>query len=271
MSDSGTLDMHRGGEGEPLVLVHGLGGTNRYWDRVRPRLEPEHEIFAFSLPGFGESHWDGISAGIPALADSVEVEMDGLGLETAHIAGHSMGGWTAAELARRGRARTATLIDPAGMATDAEEAKAQLQHRINRTGAKLLAPFAGILYRPPPLRALLTFGMRTRGWRADLETLVAETRAFASCPAFEASRDWMRDHRAERMDEIACPTLVIWGTWDLLIPFRQAQRWVDAIPGAELLALPRLGHDPISDDPDAVAEAILSLTRRESDEAAAST
>jgi pimeloyl-ACP methyl ester carboxylesterase len=252
--------MHRGGEGEPLVLIHGLGSTRRIWDQLLDRLEPSLEVFAFSLPGFGDSPWDGRSAGVPYLADTIEAEMDALGFETAHVAGHSMGGWITAELAVRRRARTATLIDPGGLGTDKEKRRIRARYRFNRAAAKRLASVADPVFRLAPVRAALTFGMRARGWKVSGATVAAETRAFAACPAYEASAAWMVSHRAEGLERITCPTLVIWGTWDLLHPYRHSQRWIDAIDGAELLALPRLGHDPISDDPEAVAAAILETT-----------
>jgi pimeloyl-ACP methyl ester carboxylesterase len=262
MSDPGTLDMHRGGEGEPLVLIHGLGSSRRIWDEILPFLEARHEVFAFSLPGFGDSAWDGRSAGVPHLADSIEAEMDALGIETAHIAGHSMGGWTTAELAVRARARTATLIDPTGLQTPRESEWRARRIRITRKGAQLLAPLGTAPFRPAPLRALLTAGMRTRGWRLSAERVAEQTRAYAECPALEAMDAWMHVNQARGLETISCPVLVVWGTWDLLLPFRQAKRWIALIPDAELLALPRLGHDPISDNPDAVAEAILETAAR---------
>jgi pimeloyl-ACP methyl ester carboxylesterase len=262
MTDAGTLDVRRGGEGEPLVLIHGLGSSRRVWDRLRPRLEAKHEVIAFDLPGFGESPWPGERAGIPHLADAVEAELDGLGIERAHVAGHSMGGWTAAELAVRGRARSATLIDPVGLSTPQEKRWRLARLRATRKGAELLAPLGATPFRPAPLRALLTLGMRTRGWRQSPETLAEEARFYAHCPAFHDSLAWMHEHDAEGIEHIACQVQVVWGTWDLVVPFRQAKRWVAIVPGAELLALERTGHDPITDRPEETAEAILGCTAR---------
>ena len=254
--------MHRSGEGEPLVLVHGLGSSRRIWDQLRPALEPQYEVIAFSLPGFGDSPWDGESAGIPFLADAVESELDALGIETAHIGGHSMGGWTAAELAVRGRARSATLIDPVGLSTPQEKRWRLARLRAARRGAELLAPLGTAPFRPLPLRALLLFAMRTRGWRVSPERAAEEARIYAGCPAFHPSLEWMHEHDAAGLERISCPVQVVWGTWDLVVPFRQAKRWIQIVPGAELLALDRHGHDPMSDNPGAVAEAILGCAER---------
>src|SRR5918911_4224216 len=118
------LDHHRGGSGAPLVLIHGIGHTWRGWRPMLPLLEERFDVLAVDLPGFGRS--DPLPAGIDstpeALADAVEDEMARHGFDRAHIAGNSLGGWIALELARRGRALTVTAISPAGLATPREMA-----------------------------------------------------------------------------------------------------------------------------------------------------
>src|SRR5919107_1777100 len=98
------LDLHRGGSGEPLVLIHGIGHTWRGWRPMLPLLEGRFEVLAVDMPGFGYSE---------ALADAVEDEMGRAGFDRAHIAGNSLGGRVALELARRGRAETVVALSPA--------------------------------------------------------------------------------------------------------------------------------------------------------------
>ena len=116
-SGSAQLDHHRGGSGEPLVLIHGIGHTWRGWKPMLPELERRFDVLAVDLPGHGHSEPlpPGTDSTPEALADAVEREMLGAGFDTAHIAGNSLGGWIALELARRGRARTVTAISPAGL------------------------------------------------------------------------------------------------------------------------------------------------------------
>ena len=110
------LDQHRGGSGEPLVLVHGIGHTWRGWKPMLPTLERSFDVLAVDLPGMGYSA--PLPAGTPptaeALADAVEQAMDDAGFETAHIVGNSLGGYVALQLASRGRARTVVALAPAG-------------------------------------------------------------------------------------------------------------------------------------------------------------
>src|ERR687889_511348 len=111
------LDHHRGGSGPPLVLIHGIGHTWRGWKPMLPLLERNFDVLAVDLPGFG--HSPPLPAGTApppeALADEVEGAMDAAGFERAHIAGNSLGGWIALELAGRGRADTVEAISPGGL------------------------------------------------------------------------------------------------------------------------------------------------------------
>src|SRR4051794_17142717 len=112
-----ALDLHRAGSGEPLVLIHGIGHTWRGWKPMLPLLERRFDVLAVDMPGFG--HSDPLPPGVDstpeALADAVEDEMGRAGFDRAHIAGNSLGGWVALELARRGRAETVTALSPAGL------------------------------------------------------------------------------------------------------------------------------------------------------------
>src|SRR5579863_8914742 len=105
---------HRGGEGLPLVCLHGVTDTWRTWELVLPALERERDVLAPTLAG----HAGGPAiVGEPSnetLVDAVERAMDEAGFQTAHIVGNSLGGWVALQLAERGRARSVVALAPAG-------------------------------------------------------------------------------------------------------------------------------------------------------------
>ena len=107
---------HRGGAGAPLVCLHGFTDTWRTWELVLPALERRHDVLAVTLAG----HAGGPPLAQPVadavLADAVEAAMDEAGFETAHIAGNSLGGYVAVQLAARGRARSVVALAPAGAA-----------------------------------------------------------------------------------------------------------------------------------------------------------
>ena len=106
---------HRGGEGPPLLLLHGFTDTWRTWEPVLPTLERRFEVLAATLTGHaGGPPFVAGAASDEALVDALEAELDALGWEAPAIAGNSLGGYVALKLAERGRARSVVAIAPAG-------------------------------------------------------------------------------------------------------------------------------------------------------------
>ena len=254
----------RAGEGEPLVLIHGIGSSWRVWKPVLPALEARHEVLAVSLPGYGESPPLDEEPSVPALVDAVERELDAAGWDTAHIAGNSLGGWITAELAARGRARSGVAIDPAGLWTAKELRYSRRLLRRSYGSAKLIAPYAHLLTRNALARAFMFGQVQSRGWRNDPEEAAYAIRALANSPSFPKTLGWVERNKAmpSGLERIRCPFLVVWGAWDILLPARMARRWERLIPGAELRLMPGLGHVPMCDDPEAVAQVVTDFVAR---------
>ena len=257
---SPALSHHRGGTGEPLLLVHGVGHHWQGWAPVLGALEREFDVIAPDSPGFGRSA--PLPAGVPptiaSYADALEAFLAGLGVERPHVAGNSMGGAIAIELLRRGSVRTATAISPAGFWSPRERTYAQ-------------SVFRAIAAIPAPLRPAVVRSARTRTGRAALTaTLVARPARMSADEAASAMDDLLRapallpcvaafdglDLRSGaglRTDGLT----VAWGTRDRLLLARpQARRAREALPAARHVALAGLGHVPMSDDPGVVAEVI---------------
>src|SRR5689334_8577002 len=117
--------MLREGSGEPLVLLHGILGSEGVWRGVVPLLAGDFDAIATTALG----HRGGLEPAerpltIAQLVDGAERQLDELGLDRPHLAGNSLGGWIALELARRGRARTVCALCPAGF-WDEEEHRAE--------------------------------------------------------------------------------------------------------------------------------------------------
>src|SRR5262249_17342622 len=138
------LNYHRAGSGEPLVLIHGIGSRWQMWEPVLPLLEGHRDVIALDLPGFAASPPppSGTPAGLASLTRLVEDFLDRLGLERPHVAGNSMGGWIALELAKNGRVRSATALSPAGFHTPREAVYQRAMLWTTVRAARLLAPFA---------------------------------------------------------------------------------------------------------------------------------
>src|SRR5215211_3464868 len=179
--DASELDHHRGGSGEPLVLLHGIGHTWRGWKPMLPPLEESFDVLAVDLPGFGHSPPlpPGLDSTPEALADAVERVMDEAGFETAHLSGNSLGGWVAPELARRGRARTCVPISPAGLAHGRERDLGVGILRGMRWLARNAAP-NDVALRSPIGRTLFAGPTLGRPWRADPGDLIEQRELFTT-------------------------------------------------------------------------------------------
>jgi pimeloyl-ACP methyl ester carboxylesterase len=260
MGANGVLTQHRAGHGEALVLLHGLGLMWRCWKPVLPALEAVHDVVALDLPGFGASREldDGRRPTVGALADAVEGELDRLGLDAPHIAGNSLGGWVALELARRGRARRVVAIAPSGLELPAERAFVVSANEWMRLRAKAFAPLAGVATRHRATRVAALGALRGRPWRMPAGEAAAEVRAFARAPGFQATLRWTTGAQpALGLQGIDAPVRVCVGTRDAMLGLYTAPRFAAAVPRAELRRLPGCGHVPMADDPPLVADAIL--------------
>lgn len=256
---------HRGGAGAPLVLLHGITDTWRTWELVLPALERHHDVLAPTLPGHLGGPPLGGDAGVGALTGALERMMDAAGMETAHIAGNSLGGYLALRLAARGRARSVVALAPAGGWARGDAAAHRTLDGIlaMRAGARAAAPHAGRLASTPQGRAAATRMVAEDG--AELPAglvahMIAGAAGCAGLPALDAvaRRDgWSLD--AARVD---CPVRVVWGTADRLLPWPSAAlRYRDEwLPHADWVELEGVGHAPQLDAPLVTSQLILGIT-----------
>jgi pimeloyl-ACP methyl ester carboxylesterase len=257
------LDHHRGGAGDPLVLVHGLGHTWRGWKPMLPLLEERFDVLAVDLPGFGYSPPlpAAVESSPEVLADALEGAMDAAGFETSHLAGNSLGAWICLELARRGRAATVTAISPAGLASGREARWGAGILRAERWLARN-APAPEALLRSRVGRTLFAGPAFGRPWRIDPDDLIEQSRLFAETPGFEPTLARVVGAQVRGLDVVRCPVLLLWGTKDVILLPRQARRFERLIPDAELRYLKGLGHVPMSDDPELLCGAIAEFAVR---------
>ena len=245
------LSANRSGSGQPLVLIHGTGSCKEAWDPVRPALERDHEVIALDLPGFGESPPLEGRHTVEALTDAVEEGLTEAGLDAPAVVGNSLGGWIALELARRGRASSVVAISPSGLWTPREAAYVRLMVLAHWRLAKLIAPLG-----PLPGGWVGGLVMLARPWRLPPEAFALQARRLAGAVAVRDAIDDQAAAPPRGLTELDVPVTILWGRKDRLLFPRQARRFERLIPTAELRMLPGLGHIPMSDDPEAVAEAI---------------
>jgi pimeloyl-ACP methyl ester carboxylesterase len=254
-----TLNHHRGGSGPPLLLIHGIGSRWQVWDPVLPYLERERDVIAVDLPGFGASPMapHDQPAGLETLANSVIALLDELELEKPHVAGNSLGGWLSLELAKRGRAASATALSPAGFWTAGEGIRSRVILFLAVRGARLGAPFADWLTETP-FRRKLAFGqMLARPESMPASDAAASLVALAHAPSFDETLAAMIGQRFEHGEQIDVPVTIAWGELDRLLPPRQALWAAHLIPSARSAILYGCGHVPTYDDPEQVARVLL--------------
>jgi pimeloyl-ACP methyl ester carboxylesterase len=257
------LTRHRGGSGPPLVLVHGLGLSWRSWQPVLDALEVHHDVVAIDLPGFGESPplADGVPPTPTRLADAIESELDRLSVDAPAVVGNSIGGWVALELARRGRAVRAVVISPSGLESPPERAVVIALNELMRLRSRFGAPLGRWLTAPALARVMLFGGLRGLPWRLSPDAAAHDLRDFGYSPGFHSTlRATVASSVPMWLGEIEVPVRVAFGTLDLMLGVFTAPRFAAAIPGAELVPLPALGHVPMLDDPELVARTILDFT-----------
>lgn len=250
----------RRGAGEPLVLLHGIGHHWRAWLPVLDRLAAVHDVIAMDLPGFGESPLPtaGMPADMPAVVTSVAEIFTALGLKRPHVAGNSLGGAIALELAAAGWVASATALSPAGFCTPRELRWAITVLSTHRLAARLPGPVIRSMLAVPMMRSL-SFGLLlARPNRLTAEVALADARALAGAPAFRAVARAGRGYAFTGAPTV--PVTVAWGTRDRILPYRQAALAKQRLPEARHVALTGCGHVPMHDDPDQVAAAILATT-----------
>jgi pimeloyl-ACP methyl ester carboxylesterase len=254
------LNHVRQGRGEPLVLVHGIGSQWQMWLPVLERLAAERDVVALDLPGFGASPALDREPTVAALADAVSAFAAGLGIVRPHVAGNSLGGGIALELARTGRARSVTLLSPIGFAHGRELPYGVAVLRGSRALARLAGPAVDPALRTAPGRAVLQGHMFGRPWRVPAEESIRATHNLARSPGFDATLahvigfDW--DH-----GDVDVPVTVAWGSRDRLLIPRQARRARRRMPHARHVRLRGCGHVPAWDDPEQVAAVLLAGSR----------
>jgi pimeloyl-ACP methyl ester carboxylesterase len=250
----------RAGQGPPLVLLPGVGSRKEEWTPVLDRLSHQHDVIAIDLPGFGTSEPlpDHVASDVGTLTDAVSATIDALRLEHPHIAGNSLGGAIALELARRGRVAATIAVAPIGFWSRTERWYAISVLRVmHRTGRAMRAELPSVLRRRW-LRRWLFALMFARPDETAGDVAVRRVAAFLDTNGFDRTLRTTRYYcypGGEPTDVTIC-----WGTRDRLLPPRQARRARRQLPRARHIWLPKCGHVAMSDDPALVAAVIHAAT-----------
>lgn len=242
------LAYSRHGAGEVIVLIHALGADRRMWDPVIDRLAAERDVIAVDLPGFGGS--PAVDPVRPIdLAASVAAQLALLGVERPHVAGNSLGGWVALELALAGAARAVTAIAPAGLWPEPLLPKRSTARALART----VSPLLPLLLRSAAGRRAALAANVAHPERVPYEDALRLVRAYAKASGFHAVNAAMRAGRFTQLAELTVPVTLAWPEHDHIVN-RPKQ-----LPGNVFSVVLRgCGHMPTWDDPDQVADLLLT-------------
>lgn len=238
-------ELHGSPDGSPLILLEGLGGDIPGWRRNVPHLAERHRVVAYDFRGNGRSDAPDEPMTMATFVEDTVALLDHLEIERAHVYGQSFGGMVAQEMAlgHPGRVRSLVLActhaGPAHMLRPGPESNVPK----DRPSLALYSPgFAA--GHPEHVREDVAIGRRN------------PQPAHAGRRQWEAMRSWSS---WERLDRIACPTLVLHGTEDRVIPVANARLLASRIPGARLVLLDGAGHLYHSEQPEAADAAVLAF------------
>ena len=235
------------GDGEPLVFFHGAG-TITGFDALLPLAERFKLIVPFH-PGYGPSADDVTVDSIHDLRRHYLGLLDDLGIGEFALAGHSIGGWLAANFAvdHAERVKRLVLAAPLGLKVDEHPTQDIFAIPAEEVPAYLtadLSVFDGHVPMPP-----------TPEFLADRYREMTSTARLLWARVYDLKL-------ARWLHRLTMPTLIVWGDADRLIPVEQAPVWAELIPGAELKTLPGVGH-LIFDESSEAVEAVASFVGEE--------
>lgn len=238
------IRMFRGGKGPPLIFLHGASG-HVGWLPFLDRLSESFDVLAPEHPGFGASDDPPWLDHTCDLAYFYLDLIDALKLDGVHLIGTSLGGWTAAELAVRNTTKLAslTLVCAVGITADGIPMDDLFRLSAEENARRFYFEPERVQRR---LEALA---------KADAR-VVAKNRSTVVRLGYPR---FLNPDLTKWMHRIDVPTLLLWGEKDGLVPPKFGHAYRDLIPNAELVVIPRAGHAPFEEQPDAFLEAFAAF------------
>lgn len=222
------------GQGEPVVLVHGLSGSTRWWARTVPALAEQYTVYLVDLPGFGGHRRFPQRLRFSDFASWLLQWLDALHLDRIRLIGHSMGGALAIQVSaqRPDAIQQLVLAAPAALPSDRVTLRSYLRP------LAMAIPATSPAFLPILAYDALRAGPRTL-WRISRDLLTLDT--------------------ADELARVTAPTLLIWGQRDTLVPPAAGPLLRHALPHAELQVIEGAGHVVMYDRADAFNRAVLAF------------
>jgi len=240
----------------PLIFIHGLSGCWQNWLEQIPQFARDRRVIAVDLPGFGHSEMPSEEISMSGYADAIDALMQDLGIDAAQIVGNSMGGFIGAELAIQHPARVERLVLVAAAGLSIESIRTEriqgLRHRAENIVFFSLGNVAGRSHQValrPRLRAALLLLVAAHPAKLP-GPLAAQQVLGTGKPGFSDALEAMcRYPLRDRLEKIACPTLIVWGDKDRLVPPKDAAVFEQLIPGSRKIVYKDTGHVSMMERP----------------------
>lgn len=247
------------GQGTPIIMVHGYGGSYRNWQKLNDSLKGQYRVIRLDLPGFGLSDLPGAKDEkidfLKLYSDYFTFMLDTLHVDSVYMIGNSMGGmmsWNAT-LQHPDKVKKLVLIGSAGYELE----------KIAQGVSKLMnIPGMGLLYAK---------GMPLSMSEGGARKVYADTSKINHVEVANNNKLWNREGNLEaayrlmqshqfpdssRIKEIAVPTLILWGRNDRIVPVGHAYKFQRDIKGAQLVIIDTCGHVPMIERPAETASEI---------------
>lgn len=217
-----TASLESGGGGPPLILLHGLAGSSRWWYRNVQQLATAFQVYTPDLLGFCRPRPTRMFD-LNRAADALVQWMDQLGIKQAHLVGHSMGGYIAIDMA----ARFPSYVDRLVLVSAA-------------------ARSAATDHQPTPA-TMQRFQLR---WLNTLPLVMADLWYWRPGDILAAVRTMLETNVQEQLRTITAPSMVLWGEHDPMVPIAQGYELARHLPCEELVVIEAAGHHPMWEQPE---------------------
>ena len=260
------------GEGEPVFLLHGSFASLHTWDAWQQAMSPYYQTISLDFPGHGLTGPDSLKRyGLKDYSELVHALAQKLNIEQYHVAGNSMGGAVAMQLASDfpGNVRSLNLIDAAGApAADRTMKDSTASKKSNSGGAWIFQVarhpvFSKLLLSCTP-KFLFAMNMK-QVYGDDTKVTDEVTTRYYELMLREGNRQATLDRLSQprnsniQYERLSMPTLILWGAEDSWIPLAQGKRLQQALPGSNLMILDGVGHVPMEESPTETVSEYLSF------------
>lgn len=256
----------RRGQGEPLVLLHGIGHRHAAYEPIIGELAKHYDVIAADVPGLGDSPGlpKGTSYNAENVVEAIVENFQEWGVDRPHVVGNSLGGLLAIALAQGGHVRSATGLSPAGYFRPWSLLQAAATLLPLKLGSYLPKPVLRLVANLMIGRFFIGFFLYHRPGRYSPDRVYGDALAMKKGKGF-----WPYFFGCLplgfKTPEAFCgtakvPITIAWGDKDLILHKSQAKMAARKLQGAEFVTLTDCGHVPMGDSPEQVIAAIRQTT-----------